>query len=144
MGPCFSFGSRRAARSAPSSPAFGADAGGGVPPASSVRRRVLRVIDSYAANLRKKLVQATGGQHYIETLWGRGYALRDPTNLSVVQEPSLQWTTHRKAAVVAAVQNGEIAIEEALRRHQLSEEKFRTWHRLYKTARTNGTLRIYA
>ena len=26
----------------------------------------------------KKLVQATGGEHYIETLWGRGYVLRDP------------------------------------------------------------------
>jgi two-component system cell cycle response regulator CtrA len=28
--------------------------------------------------LRKKLAQATGGDHYIETVWGRGYVLRDP------------------------------------------------------------------
>ncbi|HPE49750.1 MAG TPA: helix-turn-helix domain-containing protein [Hyphomonas sp.] len=28
--------------------------------------------------LRKKLQQATGGNHYIETVWGRGYVLRDP------------------------------------------------------------------
>jgi two-component system cell cycle response regulator CtrA len=28
--------------------------------------------------LRKKLAQATGGEHYIETVWGRGYVLRDP------------------------------------------------------------------
>jgi len=28
--------------------------------------------------LRKKLAAATNGQHYIETVWGRGYVLRDP------------------------------------------------------------------
>ncbi|MEO1788044.1 MAG: helix-turn-helix domain-containing protein, partial [Pseudomonadota bacterium] len=28
--------------------------------------------------LRKKLAKATGGHHYIETVWGRGYVLRDP------------------------------------------------------------------
>jgi two-component system cell cycle response regulator CtrA len=26
----------------------------------------------------KKLAQATDGKHYIETVWGRGYRLRDP------------------------------------------------------------------
>ena len=30
--------------------------------------------------LRKKLQAATGGQHYIETVWGRGYVLRDPSD----------------------------------------------------------------
>jgi two-component system cell cycle response regulator CtrA len=28
--------------------------------------------------LRKKLAEATGGQNYIETVWGRGYVLREP------------------------------------------------------------------
>ncbi|NIR45410.1 MAG: DNA-binding response regulator, partial [Gemmatimonadetes bacterium] len=28
--------------------------------------------------LRKKLAAATGGENYIETVWGRGYVLRDP------------------------------------------------------------------
>ena len=46
-GPCFSFGSRHAARGAPSSAAPGADAGGGVPPASAVRRRVRRLLCPY-------------------------------------------------------------------------------------------------
>ena len=27
---------------------------------------------------RKKLNKATGGESYIETVWGRGYTLRDP------------------------------------------------------------------
>ena len=26
----------------------------------------------------KKIAKATGGHHYIETVWGRGYVLRDP------------------------------------------------------------------
>jgi len=28
--------------------------------------------------LRKKLSEATGDDNYIETVWGRGYVLRDP------------------------------------------------------------------
>jgi two-component system, cell cycle response regulator CtrA len=38
----------------------------------------LKIIDVFACKLRKKLAQATGGKHYIETVWGRGYVLRDP------------------------------------------------------------------
>jgi two-component system, cell cycle response regulator CtrA len=37
----------------------------------------LKIIDVFVCLLRKKLAQATGGTHYIETVWGRGYALRD-------------------------------------------------------------------
>jgi two-component system cell cycle response regulator CtrA len=39
----------------------------------------LKIIDVFVCKLRKKLAQATGGKHYIETVWGRGYVLRDPT-----------------------------------------------------------------
>src|SRR5665213_1668262 len=39
----------------------------------------LKIIDVFVCKLRKKLSQATGGEHYIETVWGRGYVLRDPT-----------------------------------------------------------------
>jgi two-component system cell cycle response regulator CtrA len=38
----------------------------------------LKIIDVFICKLRKKLAQATGGQHYIETVWGRGYMLKDP------------------------------------------------------------------
>ena len=38
----------------------------------------LKIIDVFVCKLRKKLAQATGGSHYIETVWGRGYVLRDP------------------------------------------------------------------
>ena len=38
----------------------------------------LKIIDVFICKLRKKLAQATGGASYIETVWGRGYVLRDP------------------------------------------------------------------
>jgi len=44
-----------------------------------------------------------------------------------------RWVARRKAAVVAAVQNGKITLEEACRRYQLSEEEFRSWQRAYQS-----------
>ncbi len=38
----------------------------------------LKIIDVFVCKLRKKLTAATGGSNYIETVWGRGYVLRDP------------------------------------------------------------------
>ena len=38
----------------------------------------LKIIDVFICKLRKKLAAATGGKHYIETVWGRGYVLRNP------------------------------------------------------------------
>ena len=38
----------------------------------------LKIIDVFICKLRKKLAAATSGQHHIETVWGRGYVLRDP------------------------------------------------------------------
>ena len=38
----------------------------------------LKIIDVFICKLRKKLGEATGGDNYIETVWGRGYVLRDP------------------------------------------------------------------
>ncbi|MES2434532.1 MAG: response regulator transcription factor [Pseudomonadota bacterium] len=38
----------------------------------------LKIIDVFICKLRKKLAEATGGTNYIETVWGRGYVLRDP------------------------------------------------------------------
>ncbi|MCB2100864.1 MAG: response regulator transcription factor [Rhodobacterales bacterium] len=37
----------------------------------------LKIIDVFICKLRKKLSTATGGDNYIETVWGRGYVLRD-------------------------------------------------------------------
>ncbi|MEZ5847780.1 MAG: response regulator transcription factor [Geminicoccaceae bacterium] len=38
----------------------------------------LKIIDVFICKLRKKIAAATGGHHYIETVWGRGYVLKDP------------------------------------------------------------------
>src|SRR6202167_4896342 len=38
----------------------------------------LKIIDVFVCKLRKKLAVATHGDNYIETVWGRGYVLRDP------------------------------------------------------------------
>ncbi|MFM7346263.1 MAG: response regulator transcription factor CtrA [Tagaea sp.] len=38
----------------------------------------LKIIDVFVCKLRKKLTTACEGDNYIETVWGRGYVLRDP------------------------------------------------------------------
>lgn len=38
----------------------------------------LKIIDVFICKLRKKLANATGGDNHIETVWGRGYVLRNP------------------------------------------------------------------
>ena len=55
----------------------------------------LKIIDVFVCKLRKKLSVATGGENYIETVWGRGYVLRDPVHhqddhdsSDVVRQPS--------------------------------------------------------
>jgi len=49
----------------------------------------LKIVDVFICKLRKKLAVACG-DHYIETVWGRGYVLRDPEQ------------RHGEAAAVAA------------------------------------------
>lgn len=38
----------------------------------------LKIIDVFICKLRKKIARENSGTHYIETVWGRGYVLRDP------------------------------------------------------------------
>ena len=39
----------------------------------------LKIIDVFICKLRKKLATAAEGKNFIETVWGRGYVLRDPS-----------------------------------------------------------------
>ena len=41
----------------------------------------LKIIDVFICKLRKKLANASGGRDYIETVWGRGYMLREPSEV---------------------------------------------------------------
>src|SRR5471030_3148287 len=38
----------------------------------------LKIIDVFICKLRKKLANASAGRNFIETVWGRGYVLREP------------------------------------------------------------------
>ena len=46
----------------------------------------LKIIDVFICKLRKKLQEAAGGENYIETIWGRGYVLRDPQDAFTTAE----------------------------------------------------------
>jgi two-component system cell cycle response regulator CtrA len=37
----------------------------------------MKIIDVFICKLRKKLANASGGKDYIETIWGRGYVMRE-------------------------------------------------------------------
>jgi len=43
----------------------------------------LKIIDVYICKLRKKLGEVSRGKDYIETVWGRGYMLRDPSPMAI-------------------------------------------------------------
>jgi two-component system cell cycle response regulator CtrA len=38
----------------------------------------IKIIDVFICKLRKKLANANSGRTYVETVWGRGYVMRDP------------------------------------------------------------------
>ena len=38
----------------------------------------LKIIDVFVCKLRKKIATATGGSHYIETVWGRAISCTTP------------------------------------------------------------------
>jgi two-component system cell cycle response regulator CtrA len=46
----------------------------------------IKIIDVFICKLRKKLAEASGGKDYIETTWGRGYALRSPEQVRPTAE----------------------------------------------------------
>jgi two-component system cell cycle response regulator CtrA len=39
----------------------------------------LKIVDVFICKLRKKLSNASGGKEYIETVWGRGYNIQEPS-----------------------------------------------------------------
>jgi len=49
-----------------------------------------------------------------------------------------RWVIRRKAAVVSAVRSGQITIEEACKRYNLSVEEFLSWQRLIESHGLRG------
>lgn len=42
-----------------------------------------KIVDVFICKMRKKLQKAAKGSNYIETVWGRGYVLRDPDTIDL-------------------------------------------------------------
>ncbi|MGE0251447.1 MAG: response regulator transcription factor CtrA [Dongiaceae bacterium] len=57
-----------------------------------------KIIDVFVCKLRKKLEVAAGGINYIETVWGRGYVLRDPEAQAAGIKPPTAESTPPQAA----------------------------------------------
>lgn len=58
---------------------------------------VLKIIDVFIYRLRRRLFEASGGRDYIETVWGRGYMLRDP---DICKPPIRRSCRYREAFAV--------------------------------------------
>jgi len=48
-----------------------------------------KILDVFICKLRKKLSDASGGKDYIETVWGRGYVLHEPSDIDVAVAEAL-------------------------------------------------------
>jgi two-component system cell cycle response regulator CtrA len=59
---------------------------------SSMDEPEIKIIDVFVCKLRKKLANASGGTNYIETVWGRGYMLKDyeENHGGLIQEDKLE------------------------------------------------------
>lgn len=62
----------------------------------------LKIIDVFICKLRKKITVATGDHHYIETVWGRGYVLKDPDQVLLVDDGALQSSDEGNAQAIVA------------------------------------------
>jgi two-component system, cell cycle response regulator CtrA len=51
---------------------------------SGIDEPEIKIIDVFICKLRKKLANASYGKDYIETVWGRGYVLREPSEVEPV------------------------------------------------------------
>ena len=49
-----------------------------------------KIIDVFMCKLRKKLASASGGNEFIETIWGRGYVLAEPEVAETMTAPRLE------------------------------------------------------
>lgn len=44
-----------------------------------------KIVDVFVCKLRRKLYEASGGRNYIDTVWGRGYSLKEPTEMPITK-----------------------------------------------------------
>jgi hypothetical protein len=63
---------------------------------------------------------------------------RTPQVVDLLPQNPRRWVASRKAAVVAAVRDSRITMEEALDRYQLTEEEFYSWQRAFESRGLSG------
>ncbi len=57
----------------------------------------VKIIDVFICKLRKKIADMTDGANYIETVWGRGYVLREPEAGAAKKKAKAKKQPHPKA-----------------------------------------------
>lgn len=62
----------------------------------------LKIIDVFVCKLRKKLQEASGGLNFIETVWGRGYMLKDPEAEGAAEAPAKAKKSAKKKVAESA------------------------------------------
>jgi len=50
----------------------------------------LKIVDVFVCKLRKKIMTAAGGENYIETVWGRGYVLKEADSIKDKYEDEIE------------------------------------------------------
>ena len=73
----------------------------------------LKTFDVFICKLRKKLARATGGRHYIETVWGHGYVLREGIPKSDAAKPKVAWEDPAIRSGTAAALNTTAVVRTA-------------------------------
>ena len=119
----------------------------------------LKIIEVFICKLRKKLAIASNGKNYIETVWGRGYALIDldaaapahPATPSLPLRPErpefvvgprgerltlttlppvgCRWVVRRKVELMIAIEAGLLTLAEASVRYRLPPDEVDAWSR---------------
>ena len=71
---------------------------------------------------------------YLVVVWGRGYFAVDPELPHIWQEsdalpvsPAARWVVKRKAAVVKAIESGQLSLADARAAYRLSQEEYDEW-----------------
>ena len=49
-----------------------------------------KIVDVFVCKLRKKIMTAAGGENYIETVWGRGYVLKEADSIKDKYEDEIE------------------------------------------------------
>jgi two-component system cell cycle response regulator CtrA len=73
----------------------------------------LKIVDVFICKLRKKLAEASSGRNYIETIWGRGYTLREPEGCPVPPRVKPPGVTNAMIAEARAAGGIELGADHA-------------------------------